>query len=140
VPDIVSTAALPLLHIPPAVASDSVAVLPTQILLPPKTPLTTGNGFTVTAVVAIADPQLPEIAYVIVAEPAAAPVTTPVLLTVATNVLLLLQLPPVTASANVMVASTHSVVVVPVIVPADPPDVTLIVAVVIAVPHAFETA
>lgn len=45
-PDIVATAGVPLLHVPPAVASVSVVVLPIQTLAEPA--IAAGIGFTVT--------------------------------------------------------------------------------------------
>ncbi len=56
--------------------------------------------------------------YVIVVTPVVKPVTTPDELTVATTGLLLVHVPPVTASVNVIVCPMHRAVA-PIIVPAD---------------------
>jgi hypothetical protein len=76
-----------------------------------------GEVTIVTTVVVYAVPQLLVNEYDIVAEPAATPVTTPPAVTVAFAVFELLQAPPETASANVVVPPEHAEAV-PVIVPA----------------------
>ncbi len=58
--------------------------------------------------------------------PAATPVTTPELFTVAAAVLLLLQVPPVIVLVNVVVAPSHTVAV-----PAGVPGVALMVTTVV---------
>jgi hypothetical protein len=69
-----------------------------------------------------------------VTEPAETPVTTPDALTVATAALLLLHTPPLTASANVVLAPGQTVVV-PVIEPAVATPLTVIADVAVAEPH-----
>jgi len=71
-------------------------------------------------------------------EPAPTPVTTPVEPTVASEVLALLQVPPVVASPRVMVAPTHTVVG-PVTVPAVGSGLTVMVRVATTVPHVLVT-
>ena len=70
--------------------------------------------------------------------PTAAPVTVPVALTVATDVLLLLHVPPVIASTKVEVEATQ-IVEVPEIEPATGGAFTVIAFVVVAVPQVKET-
>jgi hypothetical protein len=97
-----------------------------------------GQAYTVTVLVAVTleQPPVPATVYVIVAVPVATPVTTPVeALTTATLVLLLVQLPPLTVDANVVVAPTNTVCVpdnVPVVGGAE--TVTVLVAVASAQP------
>ena len=74
-----------------------------------------------------------------VAVPAVSPVTLPEASIVATVMSLLLQVPPVTASASVVVPPPAHTVVVPVIVPADGPEPTLTVAVARLVPQLLVT-
>ena len=88
----VATAGLLLTQVPPVVG-DKVVVDPMQIELLPVM-LTVGNGLTVTAVVVPLQLVVDEVK-VNVADPAATPVTTPAEVTVATDVLLLTQVPPV---------------------------------------------
>ena len=107
-PAAVATAVLLLLHVPEGVASLSVVVKPAQTAIVPV--IDAGNGLTVTGVVMIQPVVLS--VYVIVGVPAATPVTTPVaLLTVASNVLLLLQLPSGVASLKLVVKPAHTLVV-----------------------------
>jgi hypothetical protein len=94
---IVAMLLLPLVHEPYIVAFDSVVVEPWQTAEGPV--IAAGATFTVTTAV---DAQLPT-AYDIVAVPFAIPVTTPVEPTVATEALLLAQVPPTVASASVVV-------------------------------------
>ena len=70
--------------------------------------------------------------------PAATPLTTPDVLTVAVPVLLLAHTPPVVASLSVVVALTHTVAV-PVMVPADGAALTVTTCVVVAEPQLFVT-
>lgn len=71
--------------------------------------------------------------------PVAIPVTTPVAgFIVATDVLLLLQLPPLTASVNVITEPVHTVAG-PAMVPADGAGLIVIACVSIAVPQLFVT-
>jgi hypothetical protein len=103
----VATPVLPLVHVPPGVMSPSVVVVVAQRPVVPNGAV--GGAFTVTTVVAIF--PLP-MAYVIVVVPADTPYTIPeVLPTVATDVVLLLQLPQVPASVSVVVAPAHALVV-----------------------------
>ena len=71
--------------------------------------------------------------------PAVNPVTLPVVLTVATVMSLLLQVPPVVASARVVVPPPAQTVEAPVMVPADGPAPTLTVAVARLVPQLLVT-
>ena len=87
-----ATAGLLLTQVPPVVG-DKVVVAPMHIELLPVM-LTAGNGLTVTAVVVLLQLVVDEV-NVNVADPAATPVTTPAEVTVATDVLLLTQVPPV---------------------------------------------
>ena len=73
-----------------------------------------------------------------VAVPVALPLTTPAVVTLATALLLLLQVPPLTVEVSVLVAPVHNAVV-PLIVPADAPGLTAIVAVAVAVPQLLVT-
>ena len=107
----VATAGLLLDHVPPVVGV-RVVVEPTQILLPPEI-LTTGIALTVTGAVAADTQPVLVLVKVKVAVPAETPVTTPVLVTVATAGLLLVQVPPLVGE-SVVVAPTH-ILVVPVI-------------------------
>ena len=73
------------------------------------------------------------------AVPVATPVTTPVaLLMVATDTLLLLQVPPLTVEVSVIDAPVHTVAG-PLIVPADGDGLIVIVFVATAVPQLFVT-
>ena len=103
---IVAIKVLLLLHAPPPVASLRVVVPPTHILAVPA--IAGGPEVTVTVSVEI---QLPPREYEIVAVPTATPVTTPVVYpTVAFDVLLLVHVPPVTASLRLVVAPTQMLV------------------------------
>lgn len=82
-----------LLQVPP-VDGDKVVVLPTQTALEPVM-LTTGNGSTVTAEVGKDTQPVVVLVYVKVALPDETAVTMPALSTVATALLLLVQVPPV---------------------------------------------
>ena len=70
---------------------------------------TVGVVFTVTTAVVVAVPQLFVFENVMVVVPVLIPVTTPVLPTLATEVLLLAQVPPVVVSVSVMAEPTHTV-------------------------------
>jgi len=100
--DTVATAGLLLTHVPPVVG-DRVVVALTQILLRPVI-LTTGSGLTVTGSVGN-DAQPLVLVNVKVAEPAPTPETTPALVTVATEGLLLAQVPPVVGDKVVVAPS-----------------------------------
>lgn len=103
----VAVPVLLLVHVPPGVASASVVVELTQMLLTPVG--TAGVVLTVTTTVA---KQPPPNVYVIVGVPAATPVTIPEELpTVASARLLLVHVPPETALVNVVVNPTHTLVV-----------------------------
>lgn len=87
-----ATEGLLLIQVPPKVG-DSVVVNPAQILLAPVT-VATGKALTVTGgVAAEVQPVVPSVK-VKVAVPPDTPVTTPALVTVATDGLLLVQVPP----------------------------------------------
>jgi len=92
----VAMAALLLTQVPPDAASVRLVLVPTHTLVLPV--IAVGVRLTVTVVVVL---HPVDNAYVIVAVPAPAPFTIPVLEpTVATNVLLLLQVPPTVASVK----------------------------------------
>ena len=94
-----------LVQVPRPAASLNVVVEPLHMARAPR--IAGGAALTETVVVTV----LPDVK-LIVAVPAATPVTTPVPLpTVATEVLLLVQLPQPVASVSVVVAPTHTVVV-----------------------------
>jgi hypothetical protein len=88
----VATLAFVLTQVPPVVG-DRVVVKPTQTLVLPVI-LTTGIAFTVTAAVGAEIQPVAVLVKVKVAVPAATPVTSPLLVTVATAGLLLDQVPP----------------------------------------------
>jgi len=118
---IVATPVLLLLHAPPDVAELSELLLPAQMLVVPV--MEAGVLFTVNVVVAIQLPML----YVIVAVPALAPVAVPVdEPIVATPVLLLLQVPPLTELVSVALLPTQTDIVPP-IDAGDPFTVTIAV-------------
>jgi hypothetical protein len=97
-----------LLQVPPAVASLRVIVEPTHT--DPGVPVIAVIGFTVT-ILPLLQPVLFMI-YDMVAVPALAPpVTIPDVPTVATPVFVLLQVPPVVASLNEVVAPWHTAAV-----------------------------
>ena len=102
---IVATDVLLLVHEPPAVPSESVFVLPVQIVFVPIIGLML-MLITLTAKVATDVKQLLDTVYEIVSIPAATPVTMPVLLTVARAVNSLLHVPPLTASDRVITDPT----------------------------------
>jgi hypothetical protein len=90
VPLTVATPELLLLQVPPVVASATVVLLPAHTAAVPV--IADGTGLTVTTLVTL---QLVPREYVMIAEPSATPPTMPVAApTVATDVLLLLQVPP----------------------------------------------
>lgn len=88
----VATPGLLLAQVPPE-TGDKVVVNPAQILFAPVM-LTTGKGSTVTGGVAGEAQPVAVLVKTNVAEPADTPVTTPALVTVATEGLLLIQVPP----------------------------------------------
>jgi hypothetical protein len=92
----VANAVLLLLHRPPPETSLKALTRPTQTLVIPV--IAAGDGLTVTAITEL---QPAGNVYNMVAEPEPTPVTRPVLPTVATALLLLLQTPPAVASVKV---------------------------------------
>ena len=86
------------LHVPPGEGSVSAVTAPSQIVAVPE--IGDGVGFTVT--VAVTKQPVPRI-YDTVVMPAITPVNTPELLIVATEVELLLQVPPVVKLLSVIV-------------------------------------
>ena len=107
---IVATPAALLLHVPPAVASVSVVVLPRHN---DKVPLIADTVLTVTTAVVIQPPPAPAaevgVVKVITEVPADMPVTMPVLRPiVATPVALLVQVPAPKASVSVVVLPIHT--------------------------------
>ena len=98
----VVTAVLPLLQVPPVVASLSIVVCPTQRL---GLPVIGDMGLTVMVFV-FKQPKPSE--YVINVVPADTPVTVPVPLTEAMPPLPLVHAPPPVASLRVMVANIHT--------------------------------
>ena len=101
----VATATSLLLHVPPGVELKRVVVAPSHTLAIPV--IAAGVRFTVTVVNAR---QPPPTMYVILAVPAASPVTTPVPdATVAIEILPLVHTPPAGALDNVILPSTHTV-------------------------------
>jgi hypothetical protein len=103
----VETVAIPvllLLHVPPAVASNTDAVVP---LHTKEVPVIGNIGFTVATIVAL-HPVVPA-KYVMIAVPPTTPVTTPLPEpTVAIAVLAELQVPDPAGSFNVTVAPAHT--------------------------------
>jgi hypothetical protein len=97
----VATAGLLLTQVPP-VPGESVVVAPTQMLLEPVM-LTTGLAFTVIVEVGRDVQPVPLLVKVKVTAPAATPVTTPALVTVAMEGSLLAQVPPVVGDRVVVV-------------------------------------
>jgi hypothetical protein len=94
---IVATVVLLLLHAPPAVASLRVVQVPAHIVVVPI--IAAGDEVTVATIVAV---QPPLMVYEITAVPAETPQSVPVLPMVATDTLLLLQVPPDMASLSVV--------------------------------------
>jgi hypothetical protein len=93
-----------LLHVPPEVVSVRVILEPTHTEFGPViVPALVGVLPTVIVLVAFVVPQTLVFEYVMTAVPGLTPVTTPVLLILATAVLLLLQVPSVAVSVSKMV-------------------------------------
>ena len=90
-----------------------LVVLPTHTVCVPVKAFTVGKVFTVTVVDALSlHPLALMTKYLITLVPAATPVTTPVLLfTVATDVVVLLQLPPIIVLLNVVVLPIQTLAV-----------------------------
>ena len=94
---------LPLYQCPPEEISANVITPPTLTVVRPVG--VAGNGLTTKVMVTWLAPKV----YVMVHDPAAMPVTTPVVaLTVATEVLLLVHVPPETESCNALVLPMHA--------------------------------
>ena len=107
-----------LLHTPPVAALDKVTVLPSHTALVPVMIPADGLAFTVIDWLT-ASLQSPVVTvYVIVVVPADKPLTTPVLLMVATAGLLLIHTPPVVVLLNASVLPSQTAAP-PLIVPAD---------------------
>jgi hypothetical protein len=100
---IVATVVLLLLHAPPAVASLRVVQVPAHIVVVPI--IAAGDEVTVATIVAV---QPPLMVYEITAVPAETPQSVPVLPMVATDTLLLLQVPPGVASLSVVHRPVHN--------------------------------
>ena len=116
----VAIAVFALLQAPVIDVSESVVVAPTHTPEAPEIGLpATGEGLTVTLLVVVAEvPQLVESVYEIVTVPELTPVTIPVAVTVATEVLLLRHVPPLAVSLSVTVEPVQTGAVEPVITPA----------------------
>jgi len=127
---IIATSVLLLLHVPPLTPSLNVELNPAQIL---ETPVIEA-GDTIVVIVAVAALPHP-VEYVIVAVPPTPPVTIPVAEpTVAIDVLLLLHVPPLVTSDNVVLNPAHTLGE-----PDMPPGVASVVIVVVAaVPQPVE--
>jgi hypothetical protein len=105
---IVPAAVLVLLQLPPVPVVESVVVLPMQTVLDPLIVPASGNGFTVNARVAVADPQPLVTVYVILITPAEIPVIFPPASIVPIALLLLDHVPPpVPLDENVTAPVTH---------------------------------
>ena len=123
--EILATDGLPLLQVPPVVASVSTLETPMHKCVDPV--MEVGKGFTVTTTVA--GGQLEFIVYVTVAVPADTPVTTPVTeSTEATEVLPLAHLPPIVPSDKAVFDPAHMLSV-PVMAVADIITVVVVTAV-----------
>ncbi len=98
-------------QVPPETVDVKVVVPATQMAWLPLRVPGEGGAVTVTVRVAVAlvQPPVPALVYVIIAVPAATPVTRPVrALIVATPVALLDQIPPETVDVKVVVPPTHT--------------------------------
>jgi hypothetical protein len=132
----VATLVLELDQVPPLTVELNVVVPPIQALVVPERVPAEPALLIVTCAVAVAVEEeqgaVPVTVYVIVAFPAATPVTTPEeALTVATLVLELDQVPPLTVELNVEVPLTQKLVV-PLMVPAVGGALTVTVRVAVA--------
>ena len=105
----VATDGVLLVHVPPIVVLVTVVVEPIHIGATPK--IGAAGGTTVTISVTNVDPHVFVTIYEMTDVPVATPETIPLLLTVATPVLALLQAPPVVTSANVVEPVVQSDVV-----------------------------
>ena len=113
----VATAVLVLLHMPPVAPSLNNVVEPPHTVAVPLIVPAADVPLTVTTCVAATVPQVLVTVYDMVDVPDATPLTSPLLFTVAAEVLVLLHAPPVAPSLNDVVEPTHTVAV-PLIVPA----------------------
>ena len=135
----VATAGVTLLHVPPAERSVSAVVPPAgQSVSAPVIVPATGDGFTVTTVVAATVPQLFVTVYDMVDVPAATPVTMPVAPAVAIPGDTELHTPPADASVKLVVVVGQTTNP-PVIVPATGDGLTVTTAVAAAVPQLLVT-
>ena len=107
-PSTVATLDELLVHVPPEAVSDKVIADDWQTVVKPEIIPGAANGFTVTVRRAAAVPHALVTVYDITAVPAETPVTAPVTLTVATAVLLELQVPPEAPSTRVIMSPTHT--------------------------------
>jgi hypothetical protein len=107
----VATAALDVVHTPPDVVLVKIVVEPIHALVVPPIAASVGNALTFTTACAFDVQPFVVTVYVIVADPAATPVTTPVELTVATAVLDEVQTPFAVALASAVVEPAHTSVV-----------------------------
>ena len=124
-PLIVATEVLLLLKVPPVVPLASVTDVPVHSEVGPVVAAgVDGAESTVSERVATAEPQLLLTVYDTVTTPVATPVSVPVAEMVAVAVLLLRQVPPLTALAKVMAAPRQTLVA-PVMVPADAAGLTV---------------
>ena len=98
-------------HAPDAAGSLSETAPPAQIVEAPEIEPATGNGFTVTARVAVAVPQLFVTVKLIVDVPVYIPKTLPVVPTVATAVVPELHTPPAAGSLSNVPAPEHTTAV-----------------------------
>jgi len=130
----VATAVLPLVHVPPVVVLLNVVVLPIHIAMAPVIGAMVVVVFTVTILVTVKEKQLFDIVYEIVAVPSVTPLTVPVASTVATDTLLLLQVPPVTESSILVPADTSDGPVSPAV-----GALTVMVFIAVAVPQLLAT-
>ena len=124
-------------HVPPVVASVSVAVPPVHIVVVPPMAATAGRALTVITDVDIVVPHAPVTEYEITVVPAATAVTKPPVLIVATDVAEDAHVPPPTVLLKADVPPGHNVVA-PDKVPADA-VLTVILLVAAAVPQPVVT-
>ena len=120
-----------LVQLPPAVKSLKVTEDPLHTEVAP--PIPEGTGLTVTTTIV----GTPATVYEIDAVPAATPVTTPDVPTVATNVLPLCHVPPDVASVNAVVDPIHTLSVPP--IPPTPEGFTVTIIVADAAPQLLVT-
>ena len=133
-------AELLVLHVPPLLKSNNDVVEPEQIVVVPVIGLgADGIVFTVTFVVVIVEPHMLVIEYVMATLPAEIPVSVPVAASIlAIEVLPLVQLPPVVASVRERTEPIQTVPVPKIDAGAEGTVITLIEAVVFALPQEFD--